>query len=162
MQKFCRVCKKYKNTSEFYRRKTGPRKGSYYEKCKNCMKIRGKNYYYKNHTRQLRLAKERNRKTLIKTMRYLILAKNHPCVDCGKYFPPWAMDFDHIVSGTKTDNISSLRRFHSLKRIQVEISKCDLVCANCHRTRTMSRKKGLYYDIISEIESSGVRFKWKK
>jgi hypothetical protein len=59
-----------------------------------------------------------------------------PCLDCGVSYPFYVMDFDH-VRGTKRKEVSSLS---TLKSIKAEIEKCDLVCANCHRHRTFSRK----------------------
>jgi len=48
------------------------------------------------------------------------------------------MDFDH-VRGNKITEVSALLGFASLERLQLEIAKCDLVCANCHRVRTRKR-----------------------
>lgn len=47
------------------------------------------------------------------------------------------MDFDH-VRGEKVFTLGQVRqiRTYSLVRIQEEIAKCDVVCANCHRERT--------------------------
>lgn len=68
----------------------------------------------------------------------LISAKDVPCADCGVKYPPIVMDFDH-VRGTKSFNIGSGAGTRSLARIQQEIDKCDVVCSNCHRLRTLSR-----------------------
>jgi hypothetical protein len=73
--------------------------------------------------------------------RVVLLAqmKNKPCADCGGKFPTMCMDFDH-VRGRKEFAISS-RWGTSLGRLNKEIAKCDLVCANCHRIRTSERKQ---------------------
>jgi len=47
------------------------------------------------------------------------------------------MEFDH-VRGKKLFNLS--KPPYNLKRVAAEIAKCDLVCANCHRLRTASRR----------------------
>jgi len=61
--------------------------------------------------------------------------KNIPCMDCGISYPPYVMDFDHREN--KTDNVARLvGNMVALQRILDEISKCDIVCANCHRIRT--------------------------
>jgi hypothetical protein len=66
---------------------------------------------------------------------------NKPCLDCLQVFPPYCLDFDH-VRGKKDRDISTLvHQGRNILRIQHEIEKCDLVCANCHRIRTFSRKK---------------------
>ena len=69
---------------------------------------------------------------------YTDKVKNQPCVDCGEAFPPVAMDFDH-VRGQKEFQISDARSRTSFKKLQEEIAKCDIVCANCHRIRTQER-----------------------
>lgn len=49
------------------------------------------------------------------------------------------MDFDH-VRGKKSFNIGGGKMgTPSFEAIEVEIAKCDLVCANCHRIRTEKR-----------------------
>lgn len=61
--------------------------------------------------------------------------KAAPCTDCGKIFPPVAMDWDH-VRGVKVKAISQMWGWNR-ERILVELAKCELVCANCHRIRTV-------------------------
>src|ERR1700688_2882855 len=56
--------------------------------------------------------------------------KNRPCMDCGGWFEPCQMDWDH-VRGIKLCSISALRSQRARKRLVEEIAKCDLVCANC-------------------------------
>lgn len=65
-------------------------------------------------------------------------AKDNPCLDFGKTFPSCAMQFDH-VRGEKLNDIAVLRTRGSLQKLQEEIAKCDLVCANCHAIRTCIR-----------------------
>jgi hypothetical protein len=65
--------------------------------------------------------------------------KTAPCSDCGLTFAPVAMDFDH-VRGNKVLQIS-LMSHHAWERVETELSKCDLVCACCHRIRTRGRLK---------------------
>lgn len=62
------------------------------------------------------------------------------CADCGRWFPPCAMDFDH-VHGAKMKNVSILvGEGASIFKVLAEINKCDLVCACCHRVRTATRR----------------------
>lgn len=65
-------------------------------------------------------------------------AKDAPCMDCDQRYPHYVMDFDHRDPSTKILNVGLSR---SLARTLAEIEKCDLVCANCHRTRTWKNKK---------------------
>jgi len=74
-------------------------------------------------------------------------AKSNPCMDCGKIYPPYVMDFDHRPGEKKIATLSRLRYFsRSPDRIRQEIAKCDLVCANCHRERTHKRKTSVCGD----------------
>jgi hypothetical protein len=67
--------------------------------------------------------------------RTLILElKNKPCMDCGIQYLPCAMDFDH-VRGQKLFGIAHAYNT-TIEALLFESSKCDVVCANCHRVRT--------------------------
>lgn len=67
------------------------------------------------------------------------LKESSPCSDCGSYYPYYVMDFDH-VRGRKQKNVMELVPTLSRKKIDEEISKCEIVCSNCHRKRTHFRK----------------------
>jgi len=63
--------------------------------------------------------------------------KDKPCLDCGKVYPSYVMDFDHVRGAAKKGDLSSLISWgRSIRFLANEIAKCDLVCANCHRERT--------------------------
>jgi len=68
--------------------------------------------------------------------------KSEPCKDCGKTFPPYCMDLDHLDADDKVDSLSSmLSSEKNLEEIVNELSKVESVCVNCHRVRTCNRKK---------------------
>ena len=56
----------------------------------------------------------------------------HPCVHCGESHPA-CLDFHHRNPSEKTLTISLAIARASLERIQMEVAKCDILCANCHR-----------------------------
>lgn len=66
-----------------------------------------------------------------------------PCTDCGNHFPHFSMQYDH----TGDDKIAAISIMvlagSSIKRLDEEIAKCDLVCANCHLARTWTRTHAL-------------------
>lgn len=64
--------------------------------------------------------------------------KGAPCTDCGGKFPSVAMDFDHVL-GMKASGIAEMWSW-GREKVLVELAKCELVCANCHRIRTQTRK----------------------
>lgn len=80
------------------------------------------------------------RRTKAYLSRYIQELKNKtPCMDCKESYPYYVMDFDH-VRGRKQANVAELINTLSKKRIDEEISKCEIVCSNCHRIRTHERK----------------------
>ncbi len=79
--------------------------------------------------------------------------ENHPCVDCGEH-DPIVLDFDH-VSGEKINTVSSiLGSGKSLVHLVVEIEKCVVRCANCHRRKT-AQQRGWIYKLQSSNNSTG-------
>lgn len=67
------------------------------------------------------------------------IKESNPCIDCGKFYHYSQMDFDHIEDN-KIDGIAKMVNSSiKIERIQKEIDKCELVCANCHRLRTWNR-----------------------
>lgn len=70
---------------------------------------------------------------------YIDSVKANPCTDCGDQYPVYIMQFDHC-RGKKRKNIHEFwASAHSMQTLQIELAKCDLVCANCHAERTWSR-----------------------
>lgn len=65
-------------------------------------------------------------------------AKNVPCADCGRQWPPVCMDFDHRPEHGKAHNVGELKSRRK-EILHAEIAKCDVVCACCHRLRTEKR-----------------------
>lgn len=69
------------------------------------------------------------------------LRKAAPCTDCGGRFPSEVMEFDHLDASNKKDDVTVLvRALKTHEVVLAEIDKCELVCANCHRIRTMNRR----------------------
>ena len=77
--------------------------------------------------------KTRNRK--LKFMREL--KHDKACADCGISYPYYVMQYDHVW-GDKVFSLSHCDRY-SWEEIISEVEKCEIVCANCHHTRTWSR-----------------------
>lgn len=66
------------------------------------------------------------------------------CKICGFREHSAALDFAHRDRATKKFNISNyLHDGWSLKRVQQEASKCDILCANHHRIATYNENHGV-------------------
>lgn len=133
VDKQCSLCGLFLDISEFHRG-CGPDGKDYW--CRTCKSERSK----QTSQEQKKKYKETSIKKMNKRMKWLYDIKaNTPCKDCGKFFEPYCMDFDH-VSGDKVANVSFLvLHNYPEKTILTEIAKCELVCVHCHNTRTANR-----------------------
>jgi len=93
-------------------------------------------HYHKNKEQYLQRSKEKK----IELRDYVRDKKDNPCSDCNKKYPFYVMQFDH-VRGEKFKDLSRLISQGSKRRIDEELEKCELVCANCHAIRTWSRNQ---------------------
>lgn len=80
---------------------------------------------------------EYNRRAYERDVSYRRSAKDVPCADCGARYPHYVMEFDHREGEVKVRCVANLRA----KKLREELAKCDVVCANCHRVRTWTRKQ---------------------
>jgi hypothetical protein len=108
-------------------------------------------HYQANKVRYIAQAAER-RLMLTEMVRR---AKDKPCADCEGWFHYCAMDFDH-VRGEKVGEISRLLNRGNLSLLLEEISKCDVICANCHRVRTWKRENQVLGDLAPQAFSGDV------
>lgn len=78
-------------------------------------------------------------KNMCKKREWLKARKDAPCADCGQRYPFYVMEFDHREREAKKFTIGAGRSI-SFADLKVEVEKCDVVCANCHRIRTFEQK----------------------
>lgn len=138
--KRCSTCRELKPLSEFHRDRS--RRDGRQNNCRPC-NIEINKRWYRDHpeARPERMdgyAKRRRRKNEERILEYL---RAHPCVDCGER-DPVVLEFDHL-----RDKIANVSAMHGSPwwKILAEIAKCEVVCANCHRRRTMARIGGFRY-----------------
>lgn len=140
--KKCSTCKKSKPLDEFSKKKS--RADGRQSNCKSCHKEYRKQHYIKNKQKYIsKAAKWRlNQKQIL--LEYL---SNKCCKDCGNK-DVRVLEFDHIEDnkefciGQKVGQVS-------IERLKKEIDKCEVVCANCHRIRTINR--GNHYRINKRV-----------
>lgn len=66
-------------------------------------------------------------------------AKNTPCAECGGRYDHWQMEFDHIDPTTKSCAVSLMAlTAYSRVRLEEEIRKCEVLCALCHRRKSVA------------------------
>ena len=113
--------------------------------CIDCNREYQRRHYRKHVAKYRARALERNKRWRAVVRRVFEEEKARPCSDCGRRYPPFVMDFDHVDPETKRFTIGrdGWNRIATLVEIRREIAKCDVVCANCHRIRTHTRRRSL-------------------
>jgi hypothetical protein len=131
--KQCPKCQRTLPASEFGVRTNGKLQ----HWCRACHRCYQREYYERRKDYYLQLQDER----VARNRRRIREAKDVPCSDCGRRYPHYVMDFDHRQGEKKCFNLSIAAGQTRLSwaKMQAEIAKCDVVCANCHRERTHQR-----------------------
>lgn len=129
--KHCNLCNLILPKENFSPNKS--KKDGLQTSCKLCRQTEQKERY------KTRKEYHKNRNRIIKNnlKEKFRKIKQVPCKDCGRSYPYYVMDFDHL--GNKEFMISKFLSI-SWERVLEEIKKCDIVCANCHRERTFGIK----------------------
>ena len=64
---------------------------------------------------------------------------SHSCIKCGEP-DVVVLEFDHRDPSSKIKDVSKMiQDGNSLIKIAAEIVKCDVLCANCHRRKTVAQ-----------------------
>lgn len=85
-------------------------------------------------------AEKRREAVRNKTAKLQAYKMDRGCVDCGYNKWPGALQFDHLPQFTKSFNIGTSAGSKTWEQLLEEISKCEIVCANCHAERTDKRR----------------------
>lgn len=138
--KHCGACRRDLPIEAFNRDGTSGRQ----DWCRECFKA----YFRKRGTKHLGQVRKSVQRRRLRARTYVLgVLQRSRCVDCGDHRLV-VLDFDH-VRGVKAAVISRLvYAGASIDKIQREIDKCEVVCANCHRRRTGLRQ-GSWRAILS-------------
>ena len=132
--KRCPRCASTKSLAQFHLNRA--RKDGHQSICKSCRAELDRERYVRSHKADRR---ERRHELLrVRTEWLRSLKEGRPCHDCGKVFPPEAMQWDHLPGRPKRGHVSELRGL-SKEEVLSEIVNCELVCTNCHTLRTFDR-----------------------
>lgn len=137
--KTCYKCKTSKNIEDFSNNHS--RSDGHSSLCKECSKQYLKDWYVKNKKKHISyVSKDRKKKKQENSDYILSYLKSKECIDCGYSKSIIPLEFDH-VRGTKIKEVSvMISDGYPIKIILEEIEKCDIVCSNCHRIRTETRR----------------------
>ena len=98
--------------------------------------------YYQNMTPEQKkkfnaLVVENTKRYVKRNQEYVLTILQHSCcIDCSEA-DPVVLDFDHVDREEKFRSVAKLiRQGAALVKLQAEIDKCVVRCANCHRRKT--------------------------
>ena len=145
--KICTKCKIELNNDLFNKNKS--KKDGLNNICKICSKERSRKYYNdnrQNHIYNISIRNERLRNRNRKLIVDYLSSKS--CIDCGN-LDSRVLEFDHLPEFKKFKDVSYLiAGGYSEEIIRKEIDKCEVVCCNCHRVRTINRSKNNYRKLL--------------
>ena len=105
-------------------------------RCRACKSDYNRAHYVENKSVYVaRASAAKARQRFSNTVRLVDYLLEHPCVDCGER-DPLVLEFDHIRD--KCADVTSLLPL-AWTRVESEIAKCEVRCANCHRRITAKR-----------------------
>ena len=139
--KKCALCKTEKHLADFNLDGSSPDGKGYY--CRDCANAKAREHHAKKSSDPAWVAKknrkdrDRVRALKQKAVEYM----GSKCHDCQTVYPNYVYDFHHLDGDTKLDNPSALLR-STWDRAKVELDKCIMVCANCHRGRHYDDAEG--------------------
>ena len=112
-------------------------KGIRQAKCKQCYSVYNRAYYASGESVKQKKRSIANAKLLRE--RFQKWKSQQQCQVCGEDSPE-CLDLHHIDPSQKDDVISRvIANTGSWKRVEEELSKCVVVCSNCHRKIHSSR-----------------------
>lgn len=130
--KLCPCCGSSKDESEYNKKRAGLQ-----PYCKLCQRNRARKQYLENKEQQLKTIRKGKKARQATSREYILELFKGGCVDCG-ITDPEVLEWDHLRD--KEQLISKLlAEGPSKARLDKELAKCDLVCANCHKKRTYKR-----------------------
>lgn len=132
--KNCSTCGQRQPLTEFNRRAQAP--DGLQARCRSC----ARRWYRLNTEAHKKNTRRRRLEYAVEVRREMMAFFNeHPCVDCGEQ-DVRCLDFDHRGDLLKSANVGYLlSQGNAWARIQVEMAKCEVRCANCHRKITSQR-----------------------
>ena len=128
LSKSCKVCGESKPLSEFHKNKQCSM--GVVGTCRTCTGDRISRWYSDNRKRRQEVANEKNRKR----KRQLVEHFGDKCLDCGQSFPQCVYQFHHLDPKEKDVN-PSYAITQKPSKMWEELSKCVMLCANCHLIR---------------------------
>lgn len=105
-------------------------RGKLQSRCKSCYNAYNRQYYAGGEKTKQKARTIANAKSM--RARYQDWKSTQSCKVCGEGAAE-CLDLHHINPAEKDDALQRIVSFGSWRRVEEEIAKCIVVCANCHR-----------------------------
>lgn len=128
LTKVCRVCGKTKPISSYHPNKTCSL--GVVGTCKPCSNERVNQWYKDNRSRRQKVTNTKNRAKKDQAVALF----GGACHDCNVVYPSYVFQFHHLDPSQKDVNPSHAMA-HGEEKMWRELSKCVMLCANCHIIR---------------------------
>ena len=131
--KVCSKCKRELVETEFNKRRNGLQPW-----CRDCNKAQHRAHYAQNKERYKQQALDAKWQLRANALRYVMeyVSARGGCCECGES-DFRCIHFNHLDPATKQYNISNMiSGGYSIAKIQQELDKCNILCANCHSKHT--------------------------
>ena len=107
------------------------------EEKKKYQKKYQKEWYERNKEKRKKQVRAYNKIYIQKSLEYVNqYKKDKKCCECHEDHPI-CLDFHHVGDDKEIEISRAIRQGWCLKKIQVEIDKCVIICSNCHRKRNL-------------------------
>lgn len=143
MERVCTVCRTSKLPGEYYFKNR--RKKLLHSQCKACYKEKRKKFAelhyitYGDQYRERAKIRRANIKRLRQDQLYEYLS-DKSCEECGIQ-DMRVLEFDHVDPKLKRFGIArGITNCYAWDEILLEIAKCRILCANCHKIRTAEQQ----------------------
>lgn len=127
--------------------------GKKHSQCKECQKAQEKIHYRESLKRKenvlnTAISQKTRNKILVDSF------KEKGCQKCGEK-RIYLLDCHHLGDLEKTDTLARMIKSASLENVELELNKCIVLCANCHREfHHFEREKALTIQDYLWVDSS--------
>lgn len=108
--------------------------------CKTCNREHQSKWWNENKIEQQDRVKKNRKRLKLVGLEYKL---QNPCIICNET-NPLCLDFDHLRDKEKEVSQMILKGA-STERVLKEISKCQVLCSNCHRIKTAIEQNNVTY-----------------
>ena len=146
--RLCGRCGRWQTPESFGFRDRAQTKRQFW--CLTCLVEYKRSWYLRNRDRHREHVRVWSRGiNAANKARLLAYKLEHPCIDCGES-DPVVLEFDHLRD--KRKNVSEMiTGAYPWSTIEVELEKCAVRCANCHRRKTSAERNGRDYKLSEDL-----------